>query len=147
MSLKKVAVAGTVVAASSAVIAVFALGAGSGQPGPPVQITVPQGAILSEVADTLVARGVIRYQRMFELYARLRGDDRRIKSGMYELATSSSWGDALGQLTLGTVLTRLVTIPEGFRLRQMFSHDRVIFLMFFDTFASRLRPFRETACP
>ena len=119
MSLKKVAAAGTVVAASSAVIAVFALGAGGAEPGPPVQITVPRGAILSEVADTLVARGVIRYQRMFELYARVRGDDRRIKSGMYELPTSSSWGDALEHLTLGTVLTRPVTIPEGFRLRQM----------------------------
>jgi UPF0755 protein len=99
-----------------ALAVLIALRAGGGEP---VQITVPPGATLSEVADTLVARGVIRAQRMFGLYARLRGDDRRIKSGTYELATSSSWGDALEHLTLGTVMTRLVTIPEGFRLRQM----------------------------
>ena len=112
MSLKRVA-------ASGVFAGVFAVGACGGEPGAPVQITVPQGVTLSEVADTLGARGVIRAQRMFELYARLRGDDRRIKSGTYELPTSSSWGDALEQLTLGTVLTRLVTIPEGFRLTQM----------------------------
>ncbi len=112
MSLKRVAAWGVLAG-------VFAVGGCGGEPGAPVQITVPQGATLSEVADTLVARGVIRAQRMFELYARFRGDDRRIKSGMYELPTSSSWGDALEHLTLGRVLTRLVTIPEGFRLRQM----------------------------
>lgn len=112
MSLKRVAT-------SAAVACAFALGACGGEPGEPVRITVPQGATLSEVADTLVARGVIRAQRMFELYARFRGDDRRIKSGMYELPTSSSWSDVLEHLTLGTVLTRPVTIPEGFRLRQM----------------------------
>ena len=119
MSLKRVAVAGALVAASGAVLVVIALEAGGGEPGAPVQITVPKGAVLSEVADTLAARAVIRSQRMFELYARLRGDDRRIKSGMYELQTSSSWGDVLEHLTRGTVLTRPVTIPEGFRLRQM----------------------------
>ena len=119
MNLKRVAAAGVLVAASAAVFVVFVLGAGGGGPREPVQITVPPGAILSEVADTLAARGVIRSQRMFELYARLRGDDRRVKSGMYELRTSSSWDEALEHLTLGTVLTRLMTIPEGFRLRQM----------------------------
>ena len=106
-------------AASCALAGVLSVGACGGDPGAPVQITVPQGATLSEVADTLASRGVIRAQWMFELYARFRGDDRRIKSGTYELPTSRSWGDALEQLTLGTVLTRLVTIPEGFRLTQM----------------------------
>ena len=104
---------------SCAVAGVLALYACGDAPGEPVQITVPRGATLSEVADTLAARGVIRAQRLFELYARLRGDDRRIKSGRYELRMSSSWGETLEHLTLGTVMTRLVTIPEGFRLRQM----------------------------
>lgn len=102
-----------------AVAMLFALRATGGEPGPPVQITVPRGASLSEVADTLVARRVIGAQRMFELYARIRGDDRRIKSGTYEFATSISWSDALEHLTKGTVLTQPITIPEGFRLRQM----------------------------
>jgi len=106
-------------AAAAVLVVLWAVRAGGGEPGDLVQITVPPGVTLSQVADTLSARGVIRAQRMFELYARIRGDDRRIKSGTYELAIASSWGDALEHLTLGTVLTRLVTIPEGFRLRQM----------------------------
>jgi UPF0755 protein len=106
-------------AATLALVVLLVLRAGGGEPGEPVQITVPAGATLSEVADTLSTRGVIRAQRIFELYARFRGDDRRIKSGTYELAMASSWGDVLEPLTLGTVLTRLVTFPEGFRLRQM----------------------------
>ena len=114
MTPKRVATALAVVVAI-----VLALRAGGGESGIPVQLTVPPGASLSEVADTLVQRSVIGGQRMFKLYARIRGDDRRIKSGTYELTTSSSWNAALEPLTRGTVLTQLVTIPEGFRLRQM----------------------------
>ena len=54
-----------------------------------LEITVPSGSTLSEVADTLVNRGLIGAQGPFELYARIRGDDRRIKSGRYELQKGS----------------------------------------------------------
>ncbi|NCG32576.1 MAG: endolytic transglycosylase MltG [Proteobacteria bacterium] len=90
-----------------------------GNPRDPVDITVPAGSTLSEVADTLSARGVIGSKRPFELYARFKGADRDIKSGRYVLATGSSWGDALDHLTRGTVVTIPMTIPEGFRVQQM----------------------------
>ena len=49
MNLKRVAAAGVLVAASAVVFVVFVLGAGGGGPREPVQITVPPGAILSEI--------------------------------------------------------------------------------------------------
>ena len=89
------------------------------RPGTPVQVIVPTGATLSEVADSLAAHGVIRGRLLFQLYARARRADRKIKAGDYELVTSSSWASTLGRLTRGEVMTVAITIPEGFRLAQM----------------------------
>jgi len=50
-----VAVAATAVATVAAAVA--------WRPGAPVALTVPEGASLSEVADTLSARGIIRAPR------------------------------------------------------------------------------------
>ena len=50
------------------------------RPGAPIQVIVPTGATLSEVADSLAARGVIRGRLLFELYARARRADRKTHS-------------------------------------------------------------------
>lgn len=84
-----------------------------------IEVTVPSGSTLSEIADTLADRSVIRARNPFKLYARIRGDDRRIKSGRYELYQASRWRDVLKQLTRGEVMTILMTVPEGFQLRQI----------------------------
>ena len=84
-----------------------------------LEVTVPSGATLTEVADTLVNRGLLRAQAPFKLYARIRGDDRRIKSGRYELQKGSRWRDILERLTKGEVMTIPMTVPEGFRLVQI----------------------------
>ena len=84
-----------------------------------LEVTVPSGSTLSEVADTLVNRGLIGAQGPFKLYARIRGDDRRIKSGRYELHEGNRWRDILEKLTKGEVMTVPMTVPEGFRLLQI----------------------------
>lgn len=89
------------------------------RPGPAVEIVVPTGATLSDVADSLATHDVIRARPLFELYARARGAARKIKAGRYRLATHSSWASALGRLTRGEVVTEPMTIPEGFTLAQM----------------------------
>jgi UPF0755 protein len=89
------------------------------RPGAPVELTVPEGATLAEVADTLSARGVIRGRPLFVVFARLVRADRSIKAGPYALRQRISWTAALGALTRGEVLTEGITIPEGFRLAQI----------------------------
>jgi UPF0755 protein len=80
---------------------------------------VPEGATLSDVADTLAARGIVRGATFWEMYARVRQADRRIKAGEYELASPSSWESVVRVLTRGEVLTEPLTIPEGFTLAQI----------------------------
>lgn len=89
------------------------------RPGEPVEIVVPPGATLSQVTDSLSARGVIRGGALFELYARARRADRKIKAGRYRIETGSSWASALRRITRGEVVTEAMTIPEGFTVAQM----------------------------
>jgi len=101
------------------VLVIVALALSWGRTGRPVEIVVPPGATLSEVVDTLSTRGVIRGRLLFELYARARRADRKIKAGRYSLATHGSWASTLGRITRGEVLTEPMTIPEGFTVAQM----------------------------
>ena len=106
--------AGFVLAVTAAVAATM-----SWRPGSQVTLTVPEGASLSEVADTLSVRGVIRARPLFVLYARMMRAEAGIKAGPYELRERSSWASTLRSLTRGEVVTELVTIPEGFTFAQI----------------------------
>ena len=107
-------------AAVGAVVLVFAgMFWSLGRPGTPVRLVVPAGATLSDVADSLSARGVIRNPTLFQIYTRVRRADRKLKAGTYDLETGTSWRVALRQVTRGEVVTVPMTIPEGFRLSQM----------------------------
>lgn len=89
-------------------------------------ITVPEGASLASVADTLAGRGillcsapVVECPTLFRLYARLKGQDRGIHVGRYAFRPGEEWSEILDALTTGDVLTARMTIPEGFTLSQM----------------------------
>jgi UPF0755 protein len=98
-------------------------GCGHRAGGPPtgttVEVTVPEGASFSAVADTLESLGLIGSPGLFSIYGRMRGDDHRVRAGRYALAVGSSWSDILDTLVNGRVITEAVTIPEGFRLTQI----------------------------
>jgi UPF0755 protein len=101
--------------------ALFALAAacGSGSPGPKERITIPPGATLHAIADSLAAHGVISSPRWFSLVARIGRYDRRLKSGPYELTRGEGARSALRALVSGhAILTRL-TVPEGFTLSEV----------------------------
>jgi UPF0755 protein len=100
-------------------LAMVLIAAATWRPGAPLTLTVPEGASLSEVADTLSARGVIRARPLFVAFARALGADRDIKAGPYVLRERSSWITALGTLTRGEVVTEALTVPEGFTLAQI----------------------------
>ncbi len=93
----------------------------SGSPGLPVEVTVPAGATLETVSDSLEARGVLEHVAAFRLYARIRGDDRRIQAGRYLLTPGMPWSELLAALTEGRVVTLRMTVPEGSRLPQIAS--------------------------
>jgi UPF0755 protein len=92
---------------------------GSGDEGPRVPVTIPAGATLTEVSEVLASQGVIRSPGLFQLYARVRRADRKLKAGNYQLTVGSSMASALRSLTRGAVETLAITIPEGFQLQQM----------------------------
>lgn len=85
----------------------------------PVSVSVPSGASFGEVVDTLTARGLVHRPRVFSLFARWKGLDTQVKSGNYALAPGQGWEALLEALTTGRVVTREVTIPEGWALRQI----------------------------
>lgn len=89
------------------------LAACGGEPGEPVRVTIPRGSGLSAAADTLGRRGVISWPVGFRIYARLRGAERSIKPGVYDIPESSSWPAALDKLVSGDVIQLRLTIPEG----------------------------------
>ena len=87
----------------------------SGDPTPR-RIVVPSGASFRVAAESLHARGVISFPRLFMRYASWTGRDRRIKAGTYELTAQQSWGEVLDALQSGRGLLRMITIPEGWNL-------------------------------
>lgn len=105
--------------AALVVALVLVAACGRDAPGEPVELQVPRGASFAVVVDTLHARGVVGWPRLFRLYARIHGDDERIKAGRYALARGQGWSRLLDVLTEGNVVTEPLTIPEGFRLPQI----------------------------
>lgn len=103
------------------VAASLTLGCGAPPPNDtdPVQLTVPAGASFAQVVDTLESRGLIQRPSVFTLFARWKGFDTEVRSGTYALAPGTSWTELLDALTSGRVVTRELTIPEGWALRQI----------------------------
>jgi UPF0755 protein len=84
-----------------------------------VSFTVPSGAPFGDVVDTLEARGLVAVPLAFEIVARVRGDDRGVRAGTYEVPTDIGWLPLLDHLVAGRVVTVPLTIPEGYTLAQI----------------------------
>jgi len=83
-----------------------------------VLFEVEEGEPLGRVARRLDAQGLLPQGLLFSpriwvLYAQLKGLDREIKAGQYELASNLSPVEILEKLCAGQVKTYPVTIPEG----------------------------------
>lgn len=91
---------------------------GGGAAGEPaVLVTIPPGMTLGAAADTLVARGLLRDRRVLLAGARLTGQDRSLRAGIYELRPGTSARELLADLTRGLSVQVKVTIPEGLEAR------------------------------
>jgi UPF0755 protein len=94
-------------------IAMFAAACGGKPTGPKLPVQVPAGASFSQIADSLEARGIIRFKPGFRLYARITGADSRVRPGTYGFQKGESWPDIVDDLKAGRVLTAKLVIPEG----------------------------------
>ena len=83
------------------------------------RVTIPRGATLSAVADTLHAHRVIRSPRLFKLYATASGRQRDIQAGTFEFQIGSSMGQVLETLVSGTEVLESLIIPEGLMLSEL----------------------------
>lgn len=101
-----------------AALALAAACGGSGT-GAPVRVTIPAHTTLRAAADSLSRAGVIRWPRLFRVYASLRHRDRAIKAGTYLLHRDAGYGFVLDALRGGKGLVHVITIPEGFALSQI----------------------------
>jgi len=100
--------------------AVVALLAGcAGTPGPIEQVTIPAGSSFALVTDSLAAHHVITHPKWFRLLARVRGLDRSVRAGVYELARGSSAWSVMDVLRRGDQRMVRITVPEGLTLTEI----------------------------
>lgn len=84
--------------------------------GARIDFTVPAGASFDQVVDTLVAHDLVGFAAGFKAVARVRGNDRAIRAGGYNVPVDIGWIALLDDLVAGRVVTVPITIPEGYRL-------------------------------
>lgn len=101
----------------ASIVAMMAWGSlaacGTAPRGEPVQIGVPPGASLHAVAESLEARGVLTSTRWFKLLGRIRGTDRSIRPGVYQVTPGDNAATILELLSSGKEVRLRVTLPEG----------------------------------
>lgn len=79
----------------------------------PEIVTIPQGATLRAVLDTLAERGITDDTHWLRLDARLNGTASRIKAGDYELAPGATPREMMVAFVAGAVRLERVTLIEG----------------------------------
>jgi UPF0755 protein len=88
-------------------------------PQPAYAFTVKSGASLRSVARELAASRVIPADWILVGWARIKGRDRTIKAGNYELTAGTTLGGLLDKLTQGDVTQTGFTIIEGWSFRDL----------------------------
>ncbi len=87
--------------------------------GTAVTFTVPRGATVTAVAETLAVRGIIADAGFFRFYAAASGRSRDIKAGTFELPQGVGTRAALEALVRGLPALRALVVPEGLMLTEI----------------------------
>ena len=82
-------------------------------------VIVHPGQGFKAFSKRLHASGIIQDRSKFELFAFIKGDDKRIKAGEYSLSSAMAPRKILEVLVSGKVRLYKITIPEGYNLRQI----------------------------
>ena len=76
-------------------------------------VVVNKGDSLKKIATELANQGIVKNKVLFVFFARVFNLDREIKSGEYYLSTSQSIQDILSELSIGSVISNRILVPEG----------------------------------
>ena len=82
-------------------------------------IKISKGWSFHQIADHLQRENLIAHEWFFSGVARLKGEDRKIIPGEYELHAGMRPTEILSKLVEGRVYYHTVTIPEGFTIEQI----------------------------
>lgn len=98
---------------------------GANQEEPVERMTVPNGATLTAVAESLAAREIIASPYRFKLYAKLTGRERAIQAGTYDFRRGASIRSILDALVHGREATDLLVLKEGLMLAEVVEEIRL----------------------
>lgn len=92
-----------------------------GKPGEDIRVVIPQGASTDAIGRILAAQGVIASPTFFRLYLFLSQREKYLQAGDYLFASGMTIPQVAAELTAGDSAynTVIVTIPEGFTVRQI----------------------------
>jgi len=110
--------AATALAAGSLMV-VFTVGCSGRPSGAPRRVVIPAGATVQSAVDTLARNDIVDQPWAFRWYAGMKAQDSDLKPGTYLLQRHLGWRAALDALTRGKGLVHIVTIPEGWELREI----------------------------
>ena len=77
------------------------------------------GFTVTKIARELEAKGVISSARLFILYTKMKGDESRIRAGIYQFDDGLPPGEILRKLVAGEVAARKFAVPEGYSIYQV----------------------------
>ncbi|MBE0595136.1 MAG: endolytic transglycosylase MltG [Gemmatimonadales bacterium] len=84
-----------------------------------VRFTVPRGATLATVADSLHAQGLVGSARLFRFYAAVSGRSRAVQAGTYDIPPRASVRQVLRILVSGRPALRRLVVQEGLMLPEI----------------------------
>ncbi|MGH7702193.1 MAG: endolytic transglycosylase MltG, partial [Gemmatimonadales bacterium] len=83
------------------------------------RITIPPGASFAQVTDSLEAHGVVTHRLWFKFVARVRGLEREVQAGVYEIPRGTGAWRVVSVLAEGRVTVTRFTVPEGLTLLEL----------------------------
>ncbi|MDH3976484.1 MAG: endolytic transglycosylase MltG [Deltaproteobacteria bacterium] len=84
-----------------------------------VVMEIEPGSSFTSISKKLEKKGILENERMFYLYAKIRGLQSKAKAGEYLIEPAMSTDEILDRLVRGSVITHRITIPEGYNIYQV----------------------------
>jgi UPF0755 protein len=84
----------------------------------PVTIIFSKGSSTRTLAKQLIDKKLLDDKYHFLIWGKLKGQDRRLQAGEYQLSSGTTLADLLDRMSAGDVVTHTITMIEGHTFRQ-----------------------------